>query len=69
MKIKNGLMYEKDGWKYISVKGEPKERTILLESIIEATVNAVAATNLEIVSQIVYFSFYASLILDYTVDS
>ena len=26
MKIKNGLMYEKDGWKYISVKGEPKER-------------------------------------------
>ena len=26
MKAKNGLMYEKDGWKYISVKGEPKER-------------------------------------------
>ena len=26
MKVKNGLMYEKDGWKYISVKGEPKER-------------------------------------------
>ena len=26
MNIKNGLMYEKDGWKYISVKGEPKER-------------------------------------------
>ena len=26
MTIKNGLMYEKDGWKYISVKGEPKER-------------------------------------------
>ena len=26
MKIKNGLMYEKDGWKYISIKGEPKER-------------------------------------------
>jgi hypothetical protein len=26
MKIENGLMYEKDGWKYISVKGEPKER-------------------------------------------
>ena len=26
MKIKNGLVYEKDGWKYISVKGEPKER-------------------------------------------
>jgi hypothetical protein len=26
MKIENGLMYEKDGWKYISIKGEPKER-------------------------------------------
>jgi hypothetical protein len=26
MKVKNGIMYEKDGWKYISVKGEPKER-------------------------------------------
>jgi hypothetical protein len=26
MKIENGRMYEKDGWKYISVKGEPKER-------------------------------------------
>jgi hypothetical protein len=26
MKVKNGMMYEKDGWKYISVKGEPKER-------------------------------------------
>jgi len=26
MKVKNGLMYEKDGWKYISVKGEPRER-------------------------------------------
>jgi hypothetical protein len=26
MKIKNGLTYEKDGWVYISVKGEPKER-------------------------------------------
>jgi len=26
MKIKNGVMYEKDGWKYISVKGDPKER-------------------------------------------
>lgn len=26
MKVKNGIMYEKNGWKYISVKGEPKER-------------------------------------------
>ena len=26
MKVKNGLTYEKDGWKYISVKDEPKER-------------------------------------------
>jgi hypothetical protein len=26
MKIKNGLRYEKDGWTYISVKGEPHER-------------------------------------------
>ena len=26
MNIKNGLMYEKNGWKYISIKGEPKER-------------------------------------------
>lgn len=26
MKVKNGEMYEKDGWKYISIKGEPKER-------------------------------------------
>jgi hypothetical protein len=26
MKIKNGLRYEKDGWIYISVKGEPHER-------------------------------------------
>ena len=26
MNIKNGIMYEKDGWKYISIKGEPKER-------------------------------------------
>jgi len=25
-KIKNGLSYEKNGWKYISVKGSPKER-------------------------------------------
>jgi hypothetical protein len=25
-KIKNGLSYEKNGWKYISIKGEPKER-------------------------------------------
>ena len=26
MKIKNGLSYDKDGWKYVSVKGDPKER-------------------------------------------
>jgi len=26
MKIKNGLMYEKNGWKYVSIKGNPKER-------------------------------------------
>jgi len=26
MKVKNGTSYEQDGWKYISVKGEPKER-------------------------------------------
>jgi len=26
MKIKNGLSYEKNGWKYISIKGNPKER-------------------------------------------
>ena len=26
MKIKNGLSYEKNGWKYISIKGSPKER-------------------------------------------
>ena len=26
MKIKNGILYEKNGWKYISVKGDPKER-------------------------------------------
>jgi hypothetical protein len=26
MKIKNGLSYEKNGWKYISIKGKPKER-------------------------------------------
>jgi hypothetical protein len=26
MKIKNGISYEKNGWKYISVKGKPKER-------------------------------------------
>jgi hypothetical protein len=26
MKIKNGFTYEKDGWKYISIKGDPKER-------------------------------------------
>ena len=25
-KIKNGLSYDKNGWKYISIKGEPKER-------------------------------------------
>ena len=25
-KIKNGLSYNKNGWKYISIKGEPKER-------------------------------------------
>ena len=25
-KIKNGLSYEKNGWKYISIKGKPKER-------------------------------------------
>jgi hypothetical protein len=26
MKIKNGLSYEKNGWKYISIRGSPKER-------------------------------------------
>lgn len=26
MKIKNGLTYEKDGWKYVSISGKPKER-------------------------------------------
>lgn len=25
-KIKNGMSYEKNGWKYISIKGKPKER-------------------------------------------
>jgi hypothetical protein len=25
-KIKNGLSYEKNGWKYVSIKGKPKER-------------------------------------------
>jgi hypothetical protein len=25
-KFKNGTMYEKNGWKYISVNGNPKER-------------------------------------------
>ena len=25
-KFKNGTMYEKNGWKYISVNGSPKER-------------------------------------------
>ena len=24
--IKNGLSYEKNGWLYVSVKGDPKER-------------------------------------------
>jgi hypothetical protein len=40
-----------------------------LESIIETTVTVAAATILENVSRIDDFSFYASLILDYTVDS
>lgn len=26
MKIKNGISYDQDGWKYISIKGKPKER-------------------------------------------
>ena len=26
MKIKNGVSYEKNGWKYIAIKGKPKER-------------------------------------------
>ena len=26
MKVKNGYMYEKNGWKYISIKGKPRER-------------------------------------------
>ena len=26
MKIKNGVLHEKNGWKYVSVKGDPKER-------------------------------------------
>jgi hypothetical protein len=26
MKIKNGISYEKNGWKYISIKGTPRER-------------------------------------------
>jgi len=26
MKIKNGMSYEKNGWKYISVQGKPRER-------------------------------------------
>ena len=26
MKIKNGMSYEKNGWKYVSIKGKPKER-------------------------------------------
>ena len=25
-KIKNGTSYQKNGWKYISIKGKPKER-------------------------------------------
>jgi hypothetical protein len=25
-KVKNGMLYEKNGWKYISIKGKPKER-------------------------------------------
>ena len=25
-KIKNGLRYEKNGWSYISIQGDPKER-------------------------------------------
>ena len=25
-KIKNGLSYQKNGWKYVSIKGKPKER-------------------------------------------
>ena len=24
--VKNGMTYEKNGWKYISIKGNPKER-------------------------------------------
>ena len=26
MKIKNGFSYEKNGWKYISIYGNPRER-------------------------------------------
>jgi hypothetical protein len=26
MKIKNGYSYDKNGWKYVSIKGKPKER-------------------------------------------
>jgi len=26
IKIKNGISYEKNGWKYVSIKGKPKER-------------------------------------------
>ena len=25
-KIKNGMSYEKNGWKYVSIRGKPKER-------------------------------------------
>ena len=25
-RVKNGISYEKNGWKYISIKGKPKER-------------------------------------------
>ena len=28
MKVKNGFKYEKNGWKYISIKGSPMERVI-----------------------------------------
>jgi hypothetical protein len=24
-KIKNGMSYEKNGWKYVSIKGKPKD--------------------------------------------
>jgi hypothetical protein len=25
-KVKNGMAYEKNGWKYISIQGKPRER-------------------------------------------